>query len=118
MAKGKKAAAFALLTGPPIAVAVASRVAGGASWRVALSCGALSSFAFCDMWYFLRMAKLTMSSALLPAPPRRELFEPSELPGRITLADIDRNAHCNNARFLRECGFGRRDLWEVRKLRA
>ncbi|KAF1792670.1 HotDog domain [Phytophthora cactorum] len=72
--------------------------------------GALSSFAFCDFWYFLRMGL----HALTPAPrgPRKHLFAVSKVKGRIGLMDIDRNGHCNNARFLRECGFGRRDLWQ------
>lgn len=113
MVGSKKLLAFALLTLPPSAVAALVRLALGASWPAAAGVGLLSSHAFCDAWYFLRMAGLNLRETLGPAPPARGLFEPSELAGRILLADIDRNGHCNNARFLRECGFGRRDLWQV-----
>lgn len=113
MGGSRKPLAFALLTVSPCAVAALSRLALGTSWPVAVGLGFLSSYAFCDAWYFLRMAWLTATVAVCAEPPRHDLFAVSALPGRILLADIDRNGHCNNARFLRECGFGRRDLWQV-----
>jgi hypothetical protein len=111
MVLSRKVLAFALLALPPSAVAALSYLAG-VSGTMALGVGVLSGFAFCDLWYFLRMAL----NALTPAArgPRRHLFAASKVQGRIWLMDIDRNGHCNNARFLRECGFGRRDLWQVR----
>lgn len=115
----RKTLAFALLACPPLAVAALSVVACGTSAVAAIALGVLSAFCFCDAWYFARMAwhALEMrlrAQALLPALPRRALFDTSTVRGRILLNDIDRNGHCNNARFLRECGFGRRDLWQVR----
>ncbi|KAF1332337.1 putative thioesterase, partial [Globisporangium splendens] len=118
----RKAVAFALLTCPPAAVALLSLLVFQTSRPVALTVGFLSAFMFCDMWYFLRMAAHSLSllihdvkvgrGAAQPGEPRRHLFAVSELPGRILLNDIDRNGHCNNARYFRECGFGRRDLWQ------
>lgn len=120
----RKAVAFALLTCPPVAVAVLSFFVFRTTGPVAVTMGFLSSFMFCDAWYFVRMAWHALSIWLLehggmvgrsqPRERRRHLFAVSALPGRIYLNDIDRNGHCNNARFLRECGFGRRDLWQVR----
>lgn len=117
----RKAVAFALLTLPPVAVAALSFFVCGTSAPVALALGFMSAFMFCDAWYFLRMAH--NATALWLSDQRglskqerqqpRPLFAVSELKGRINLNDIDRNGHCNNARFLRECGFGRRDLWQV-----
>lgn len=111
----RKTLAFALLTCPPLLVLLCSRLVFGTSWPVAVVMGFLSSFAFCDAWYFLRMAYLvTFVERSAIAPQRRKhLFDVSEVPGRVSLSDIDRNGHCNNARYLRECGFGRRDLWQV-----
>ncbi|KAG7383578.1 hypothetical protein PHYPSEUDO_003557 [Phytophthora pseudosyringae] len=108
----RKVLAFLLLALPPTVVSALTYFSGGASGAAALGVGALSSFAFCDFWYFLRMGL----HALTPAPrgPRKHLLAVSKVQGRIGLVDIDRNGHCNNARFLRECGFGRRDLWQVR----
>ncbi|KAL3671997.1 hypothetical protein V7S43_002662 [Phytophthora oleae] len=110
MVLSRKLLAFMLLTLPPTAVSALTYFAVGTSGFAALSVGALSSFAFCDCWYFLRMGL----SALTPSPrgPRKHLFAVSKVKGRIGLMDLDRNGHCNNARFLRECGFGRRDLWQ------
>ncbi|KAG6956262.1 hypothetical protein JG688_00011506 [Phytophthora aleatoria] len=110
MVLSRKVLAFMLLTLPPTAVSALTYFVGGASGIAAVGVGALSSFAFCDFWYFLRMGL----HALTPAPhgPRKHLFAVSKVKGRIGLMDIDRNGHCNNARFLRECGFGRRDLWQ------
>lgn len=114
----RKAVAFALLTLPPVAVAALSFFLFGTSAPVALALGFLSAFMFCDAWYFLRMAHnataLWLSDQRGLSKRRRPLFAASKLEGRINLNDIDRNGHCNNARFLRECGFGRRDLWQVR----
>ncbi|KAH7477073.1 hypothetical protein PRIC1_001088 [Phytophthora ramorum] len=111
MVLSRKVLAFMLLALPPTAVAALTYFVGGASGVAALSVGALSGFAFCDLWYFLRMGL----NSLTPAArgPRRHLFATSKVQGRIWLMDIDRNGHCNNARFLRECGFGRRDLWQL-----
>ncbi|RLN97859.1 hypothetical protein BBJ28_00001525, partial [Nothophytophthora sp. Chile5] len=105
-----KVVAFALLALPPTVVSALSYFLGGTSAVAAVSFGALSSFAFCDMWYFLRMAANSLVGGA--RGPRRHLFAVSKVAGRILLVDIDRNGHCNNARFLRECGFGRRDLWQ------
>ncbi|KAG6574539.1 putative thioesterase [Phytophthora cinnamomi] len=110
MVLSRKVVAFLLLALPPTAVSALSYVVGGASGTTALGVGLLSGFAFCDLWYFLRMGL----DALTPPPrgPRRHLLATSKVPGRVWLMDIDRNGHCNNARFLRECGFGRRALWQ------
>uniref|UniRef100_K3WEB7 Thioesterase domain-containing protein n=1 Tax=Globisporangium ultimum (strain ATCC 200006 / CBS 805.95 / DAOM BR144) TaxID=431595 RepID=K3WEB7_GLOUD len=118
----RKAVAFALLTCPPVAVALLSLLVFQTSRPVALTVGFLSAFMFCDMWYFLRMVAHSLSllihdmkvgrGAAQPDEPRRHLFAVSKLRGRILLNDIDRNGHCNNARYFRECGFGRRDLWQ------
>ncbi|CAI5717822.1 hypothetical protein KXD40_001138 [Peronospora effusa] len=77
---------------------------------MALLVGVLSGFAVCDLWYFIRMGL----QSLMPAGrgPRRHLFALSTIKGHVGFMDIDRNGHCNNSRFLRECGFGRRDLWQ------
>ncbi|KAF1782948.1 hypothetical protein GQ600_15059 [Phytophthora cactorum] len=109
MVLSRKVLAFMLLTLPPTAVSALTYFVGGASGIAAVGVGALSSFAFCDFWYFLRMGL----HALTPAPrgPRKHLFAVSKVKGRIGLMDIDRNGHCNNARFLRECGFG--PQWRV-----
>ncbi|POM73476.1 RxLR effector candidate protein [Phytophthora palmivora] len=112
MVLSRKVLAFMLLALPPTAVSALTYFVGGASGVTALGVGALSSFAFCDFWYFLRMGLNTVTPS--PRGPRRHLFAVSKSKGRIGLMDIDRNGHCNNARFLRECGFGRRDLWQVR----
>lgn len=106
----RKVLAFLLLALPPAGVSALSYFVGGASGATALGVGALSGFAFCDLWYFLRMGVNTLSRG--STGPRKHLFAVSRVPGRIWLMDIDRNGHCNNARFLRECGFGRRDLWQ------
>ncbi|KAE9017552.1 hypothetical protein PR003_g13631 [Phytophthora rubi] len=110
MVLSRKVLSFLLLALPPTAVSSLSYFVGGASGATALGVGALSGFAFCDLWYFLRMGL----DALTPAArgPRHHLFAVSKVQGRVWLMDIDRNGHCNNARFLRECGFGRRDLWQ------
>lgn len=110
----RKLLALALLALPPAAVGALGRWALGCSWLVALGCALLAAFAGCDAWYFARLGWLEAAAALGPEPPRRALFERGELRGRVGLTDVDRNGHCNNARFLRECGFGRRDLWQVR----
>ncbi len=72
----------------------------------------LSTFAVFDTWYFLNMAHHQMRTMW-----RRgnvvQLFTPNVRYGRVSLNDIDRNGHYNNARYLRECGFGRRDFWQV-----
>ncbi|CAH0479728.1 unnamed protein product [Peronospora belbahrii] len=83
---------------------------GNASYITALSVGVLSGFAFCDLWYFLRLGLQSITSR--DCKPRRHLLAVSKIKGHVGLMDIDRNGHCNNARFLRECGFGRRDLWQ------
>lgn len=110
----RKNVAQGLLFLPPVLVSVLLFFVCGASGVSALSIGMLSSFAFCDVWYFLRMGFDTLRPA--PRGSRKHLFAVSRIKGRIGLMDIDRNGHCNNARFLRECGFGRRDLWQVRML--
>lgn len=110
----RKAVAFALLTLPPVAVTALSFFLFGTSALVALTLGFFSAFMFCDAWYFLRMAHNATATWLSgPSTHRRPLFAVSKVKGRVNLNDIDRNGHCNNARFLRECGFGRRDLWQV-----
>jgi acyl-CoA thioesterase FadM len=55
----------------------------------------------------------TLKNSLEYSKKRCTIFDLSVRKGRVLLNDIDRNGHCNNARFLRECGFGRRDLWHV-----
>ncbi|KAI9908274.1 hypothetical protein PsorP6_004512 [Peronosclerospora sorghi] len=106
----RKKVAFLLIALPPTVVSSISYCFGGLSGAMALSIGILSGFAFCDMWYFLRMGL----NSLKPVShgPRRHLFATSKVTGFVGLTDIDRNGHCNNARLLRECGFGRRDLWQ------
>lgn len=86
------------------------------SWTNAIGFGIVSFFVFCDGWYFIRLVLCYLveqvdhwTSSFHPKP----LFAKSELHGRVLFLDIDRNGHCNNARYLRECGFGRRDLWHV-----
>ncbi|RLN57127.1 hypothetical protein BBJ29_007697 [Phytophthora kernoviae] len=103
--------AFMLLALPPTTVSALSYFVGGASGVTSLGVGALSGFAFCDLWYFVRMAANSLTGGGVSGP-RRHLFAVSKVKGRVLLMDIDRNGHCNNARFLRECGFGRRDLWQ------
>lgn len=110
MRLARKHLALMLLTLPPTVVSALTYFVGGSSVVTALCVGMLSSFSFCDVWYFLRLGL----HALTPAPrgPRKHLFAVSKVKGRVGLTDLDRNGHCNNARFLRECAFGRRDLWQ------
>ena len=93
---------------PQLIVSALCYGSGRVSGFLALCIGALAGFALCDVWYFLRMGRMALAFG-----PRRHLFALSKIRGRVGLMDIDRNGHCNNARFLRECGFGRRDLWQV-----
>jgi hypothetical protein len=111
--------AFWLLVAPPLVVFLCSKVFFEFSFAVSISISLISCFAFCDLWYFLRFVFGSVRwwiEDFFPqnaSKPQRKLFEKSILQGRVLLNDIDRNGHCNNARFLRECGFGRRDLWHV-----
>ncbi|CEG38523.1 Predicted thioesterase [Plasmopara halstedii] len=102
--------AFIFLMLPPTIVSALSYFIAQYTIISALSIGILSSFAFCDVWYFLRLGFDTLK---LPRhESRKHLFAISKVYGRVGLMDIDRNGHYNNARFLRECGFGRRNLWQ------
>uniref|UniRef100_A0AAV1UZV4 Thioesterase n=1 Tax=Peronospora matthiolae TaxID=2874970 RepID=A0AAV1UZV4_9STRA len=110
MLRPRSVLAFVLLVLLPAAVSYLVYFVNKLSGVTALVVGALSSFALCDMWYFLRIG---MTS--LPLGPKRgprcHLFATNSVTGFVGLTDIDRNGHCNNARVLRECGFGRRELW-------
>ncbi|KAJ0404598.1 hypothetical protein P43SY_005556 [Pythium insidiosum] len=111
MAKHREA--LAALALPPVFATLVAAFVLETTWNVALFAGIAALFMFCDAWYFIRLSLWLLHEAVDDwwGLPRKHLFEASELPGRILPMDIDRNAHCNNARFLRECGFGRRDLW-------
>ncbi|TYZ60962.1 hypothetical protein PybrP1_005317 [[Pythium] brassicae (nom. inval.)] len=113
----RKTTAAAVLAVPPLAVAALSFFAARAGALTSAALGCLAAFALCDAWYFARLASNAVAEALtarglVQAKPRRALLAVGELPGRVLPGDIDRNGHCNNARFLRECGFARRDFWQ------
>lgn len=114
----RKATAFAALAGPPLAVAALSFVLGGAGALLSIALGCLSAFVLCDAWYFARLAGDALFESLVErgfvaAPTPRALLATGAISGRVLPGDIDRNGHCNNARFLRECGFARREFWQV-----
>lgn len=115
-----KLAAFGLMLGLPLLLLGCSRLVFDTSWRVAVCMSVLSCFACCDVWYFMRLGWLILiverssPGGGASTSNSRPLLEASELHGRVALTDIDRNGHCNNARYLRECNFGRQALWQVR----
>ncbi|DBA00994.1 TPA: hypothetical protein N0F65_006255 [Lagenidium giganteum] len=105
--------ALLALLAPPL-VTSATCIVLGVSAASAFAWSIVAIFASCDGWYFVRLASSSVQYWLddvVARAPSRKLFDVSTLDGRVRLNDIDRNGHCNNARFLRECGFGRRDLW-------
>ncbi|CAI5731723.1 unnamed protein product [Peronospora destructor] len=110
MIMSRKCQVLLLLVLQPLLLSALSSFIGGLSSGMALCVGALSGFALCDLWYFIRMGLLLLTPPV--SGPRRPLLAVSKIKGHVGLTDIDRNGHCNNARFLRECGFGRRDLWQ------
>lgn len=115
----RKTTATAVLAVPPLAIAAISFFAGSTNALTSVALGCLAAFVLCDAWYFARLASNAVAETLtarglVNAPPRRALLAVGELSGRVLPGDIDRNGHCNNARFLRECGFARRDFWQVR----
>ena len=114
MLRPRRVLAFVLLVLLPAAVSCLIYFVNRLSGVTALVVGALSSFALCDMWYFLRIGMTSLP--LVPKRgPRCHLFATNSVTGFVGLTDVDRNGHCNNARVLRECGFGRRELWHVRQ---
>jgi len=74
----------------------------------------LSTFVFCDAWYFLHMV-VHWCKNMYEDVQYVELMEKNIRHGRVLLNDIDRMGHYTNARYLRECGFARRDFWRVRQ---
>ncbi len=112
----KSTRTFLILLLPPLSIILISVYVFHSSWWSAICCGCLSLFAFCDGWYFIRLTLVQIWEAYdnVKDLPRKHLYANSEIDGRVLLGDIDRNSHCNNARFLRECGFGRRHFWHVR----
>ncbi|KDO29674.1 hypothetical protein SPRG_05626 [Saprolegnia parasitica CBS 223.65] len=105
----------ALLALGPLCVYGTALGAVGCSHSLSAVLAGLSFFVFCDGWYFLDMAIYQLHLLVLPLPrkPRTDLVDTYIRHGRVSLGDIDRNGHCNNARYLRECGFGRRDFWRA-----
>ncbi|OQS07181.1 hypothetical protein THRCLA_00817 [Thraustotheca clavata] len=85
------------------------------SHGVCMLLAALGAFAAYDVWYFIDMFIYQVHLAVLPQPtsPKIGLMDTHLRHLRVTLNDIDRNGHCNNARYLRECGAGRRDFWKA-----
>ncbi|TMW63613.1 hypothetical protein Poli38472_002554 [Pythium oligandrum] len=109
----KKDQVTAALAFPPVMAFVMALRTWPWHFKFAFVCALLSFFTFCDGWYFVRLGLVHCSERFdhWRKMPRKHLFAMSFLNGRVLPGDIDRNAHCNNARFLRECGFGRRDFW-------
>ncbi|OQR90462.1 hypothetical protein ACHHYP_05496 [Achlya hypogyna] len=104
-----------LLAAPPLGVFAVAAAVFDAPPVLAGLLALLSAFVWSDAWYFIKMAIYQVHVLLLPEPsrPRLDLFDSHVRHDRVGLTDIDRNGHCNNARYLRECGFGRRDLWKA-----
>ncbi|XP_039609699.1 protein THEM6-like [Polypterus senegalus] len=62
-------------------------------------------FVIMDVSYFIR-GTLVFARGLL-RPPIRDILQEQAMGGRVLTTDIDYMGHMNNARYLRECDFGR-----------
>ncbi|KAF0714244.1 Aste57867_3959 [Aphanomyces stellatus] len=104
-----------LLLTPSLGVFVASHVIFQQSVPVAALLAVLASFVWSDVWYFIDLFLHTVVSALFPLSPSRlqSVMDTHESHAMVSLTDIDRNGHYNNARYLRACGTGRRDFWKA-----
>lgn len=71
-------------------------------------------FAFTDVWYFVRgavlylMVRLTRNTLSLT---EEQLLKPFVTWSMVLPSDLDLNLHMNNAKYLRDCDFGRVGLW-------
>jgi len=79
------------------------------SRALAAAVAALSVLAALDAGYWLRLGWALLTTARLSKP--LQLLGRSRLWAMVLPADVDRNGHMNNARYLREAGFGRHNLW-------
>ncbi|XP_076018206.1 protein THEM6-like [Genypterus blacodes] len=77
-------------------------------WLLWLLAGLLALFCTLDVWYFLR-AFAVITRAWFQ-PPVYDVTAEQVLNGRVLPRDIDM-CHMNNARYLRECDFGRFSLF-------
>ncbi|ETV95357.1 hypothetical protein H310_11246 [Aphanomyces invadans] len=93
---------------PSIAVFCLAHVLLNASVAVSLVIAFLSAFVWADVWYFVHI----IVTVVKPRPTHiQSVLDTHEYPALVSLNDIDRNGHFNNARYLRACQYGRRAFW-------
>ncbi|KAJ8598278.1 hypothetical protein CTAYLR_006002 [Chrysophaeum taylorii] len=106
---------------PPSRIALSASLLGGCTWlaamrlvkksRVAALLGAGVAVTLgMDGAHFVRMA-LGDLSRVLRRLPRRSVLEEDRARFRVWPSDIDRNGHCNNAKFVRVANYARRSFW-------
>ncbi|XP_069129391.1 protein THEM6-like [Argopecten irradians] len=64
-----------------------------------------------DISYYIRQISLVITSLIRRRSSTKSLLEASEITGIVLTSDLDLQFHMNNARYLRECDFGRTKLW-------
>ncbi|XP_060070197.1 protein THEM6-like [Ylistrum balloti] len=68
-------------------------------------------FVLFDVSYYVRQIFIVITSLIRRRSSTKHLLESSEIEGIVLLNDLDLQFHMNNARYLRECDFGRTRLW-------
>ncbi|OWF44227.1 protein THEM6-like [Mizuhopecten yessoensis] len=68
-------------------------------------------FVIFDASYYLRQICLVIMSVIRRRSSTKHLLESSVIEGIVLMNDLDLQFHMNNARYLRECDFGRTKLW-------
>lgn len=91
---------------------LAARDFGRSEQLVALAVGGLAASHVIDAVHFLRIfvQDLLLSVA---GGSRKSVLEPDKVTYRCWPADIDRNGHMNNAKFLRVVNYARRRFWTL-----
>ena len=92
-----------VLLGGAAAVLTLPRAAGA----LALLGGALALTLAVDVPYFIGLALHTLLPVRLSCDNAADISRWTSASRVVSAADLDRNAHMNNARYARECGFGR-----------
>ncbi len=70
-------------------------------------------FLFTDIWYFIRVGYIFLSSLFHGDSLLNEddLYRTYRISGVVLPSDLDFNLHMNNSRYTRECDFARMAVW-------
>lgn len=80
-------------------------------------CLALVFFIVVDYGYYVRVFLIFLASPIIARvykmKTENDLYKPMKLRGIVLPIDLDLHLHMNNARYARECDFGRMEWWFV-----